>query len=218
MDAFWKQVLEADTRLFLWLNQGLAGLDIPFLRALLRFANQFGAEMMVGVLVIAVVVLTHGHRERIRRLLDLGFSMGLVAVFVQLYKAGFPRHRPQRDFKDAMDQIHVAFNEIASRHSFPSGHTAMAFGIATLLTIWAFGSGERWKGWTVLVSSYLLASLCGLARVYTAVHYPLDVIAGASAGIAGPLLVHAATGLWRRARGGRRPSAGPLAPEGAPPA
>ena len=200
MEAFWEQVLEADTELFLWLNQSLNGLDIPFLRALLRFANQFGAEMIIGVLLIAVVVMTNSHRARIRALLDVGASMGLVAGFVQLYKAAFPRYRPQHVFQDTPDQIHIAFNEIASRSSFPSGHTAMAFGVATLLTLWAFGTGERWKGWTVFVGAYLLAALCGLARIYGALHYPLDVLAGMTAGLAGPLVVHGAMRLWRGSR------------------
>ena len=200
MVGLWESILAKDSELFLWLNQSLNQLDVPFIRALLRFANQFGAEMTPAVVAIAVIVLSNSHRSRIRRLLDLGCSLAVTALFVQMFKASFARYRPQHVWQDDMDQIHVAFNEIATRSSFPSGHTAMAFGVAMLLTLWAYGTGERWKGHVVLVMGFLLAGLCGLARIYGALHYPLDVVAGALAGVGGPLAVHGVMRLWRRSQ------------------
>jgi membrane-associated phospholipid phosphatase len=59
--------------------------------------------------------------------------------------------------------------------SFPSGHTAAAFAFAT-------GAGRElaWAGPPL----YALAALVGYSRLHTGVHYPLDVIAGAVAGMA----------------------------------
>jgi len=59
-------------------------------------------------------------------------------------------------------------------YSFPSGHTALAFGTATFLHP---VSGK---------SSYLFwvfAIMMGISRVAVGVHYPSDVVAGAITGI-----------------------------------
>jgi undecaprenyl-diphosphatase len=57
--------------------------------------------------------------------------------------------------------------------SFPSGHTAAAFGAATALS-------RIWPGHRVLW--WVLAALMGYSRIYLGHHYPLDVAAGAGVG------------------------------------
>lgn len=65
--------------------------------------------------------------------------------------------------------------------SFPSDHAIGAFVIAT--SIWLF----RRKEGTVWL---LLASCIAFSRVWTGVHYPLDVLAGAGIGIIAAVAVH----------------------------
>jgi membrane-associated phospholipid phosphatase len=68
--------------------------------------------------------------------------------------------------------------------SFPSGHAVVAFTLATLLTPYI---GRRW-----VVPVWVLAALNSVARVYLGAHNPLDVLAGAGAGVAlGGLLTFA---------------------------
>jgi membrane-associated phospholipid phosphatase len=59
--------------------------------------------------------------------------------------------------------------------SFPSGHAIVAFGIAVLLAPYLRGP------WRVAV--FALAALVGVARIYLGAHNPLDVVAGAGAGM-----------------------------------
>jgi len=59
--------------------------------------------------------------------------------------------------------------------SFPSGHAIVVFGIAVLLAPYLRG---RWRA---LV--FGLAALACVARVYLGAHNPLDVVAGAGAGL-----------------------------------
>lgn len=58
--------------------------------------------------------------------------------------------------------------------SFPSGHTSGAFLFVTLCVLW-FGA--------IALPLYLWASLVGLSRVLLGVHFPGDILAGATIGI-----------------------------------
>jgi len=60
------------------------------------------------------------------------------------------------------------------KYSFPSGHTATAFGAAFALfgQIGGFSYG-----------AIALAPLIGFSRVYLGAHYPSDVVAGAFLGV-----------------------------------
>ena len=60
------------------------------------------------------------------------------------------------------------------RFSFPSGHTAGAFIMATLI------SGFYSMVW---IPAFLLAGLVGFSRIYNGVHYTSDVLAGMVLGI-----------------------------------
>ncbi len=59
-------------------------------------------------------------------------------------------------------------------YSFPSGHTAGAFLVATLLAHFYP---------VVMLPSLLFATMIGFSRIYNGVHYPGDVLAGTTLGI-----------------------------------
>ncbi len=66
-------------------------------------------------------------------------------------------------------------------NSFPSGHTSLLFGLATVV----FYMNRRWGMWF-----FGLAFLNGLSRVVAGVHWPFDILGGAGVGIASGFLVH----------------------------
>jgi undecaprenyl-diphosphatase len=72
----------------------------------------------------------------------------------------------------------------AELDSFPSGHTTVAFALASVL---------GWHNRTLGIIGYALAALVGISRLYLGVHYPSDVLAGAilgtAAGIGASLLI-----------------------------
>ncbi|MEK7507778.1 MAG: phosphatase PAP2 family protein [Patescibacteria group bacterium] len=69
----------------------------------------------------------------------------------------------------------------SSSNSFPSGHAAIFFAMAT--TLYFFD--KRLGGWF-----FLLALINGISRVTAGVHWPLDILGGAVIGIASGFFVH----------------------------
>jgi len=94
-------------------------------------------------------------------------------------KALVPRHRP----------FEHQLGPASSTHSFPSGHTTTSFACATVLAYYL----PRFRA-----PLFVLATLIGLSRIYNAMHYPTDVLAGAVLGVLTALLLLAA--VRRRSR------------------
>ncbi|MDY6769027.1 MAG: phosphatase PAP2 family protein [Candidatus Nanohaloarchaea archaeon] len=65
--------------------------------------------------------------------------------------------------------------------AFPSGHTTLAFALATVLEQELDGANYYLYG---------LAAVVGVSRLYLGLHYPGDVVAGAAVGVVSGLLVH----------------------------
>ncbi len=87
---------------------------------------------------------------------------------------------------------YVRFDDVATRGSdvarydpwsFPSGHAAVAFALATSSSL----SHPRWY---VIVPGYLWATTVAVSRVWLGVHYPGDVLAGAVLGAGIAVAVH----------------------------
>jgi len=75
----------------------------------------------------------------------------------------------------------------AKNASFPSDHATAAFVIATAIWIW-----RKRDGWIWL----FFAAGIALSRVWTGVHYPLDVIAGMVIGVGSALAIHNSLIRW----------------------
>lgn len=101
------------------------------------------------------------HKQLGRRLL---FGLLLSSVVVLVLKEGLQTPRPFQAFPDDVRQLFDA-----TGFGLPSGHTANAMMLGTLL---ALHLKRRWV-W-IAVAVYVL--LMGWSRIYAGVHYPQDVI------------------------------------------
>lgn len=99
---------------------------------------------------------------------------------VELGKALAARNRPVLYTADAADAAH----DLDSRRSFPSGHAAAAFAVAT--SLWLDGDRPPATRGAVLGG----AALVGVLRVAAARHFPSDVVVGAAMGIASAIVIH----------------------------
>ena len=105
-------------------------------------------------------------------------SLGGLAACV-LLKGVFDRPRP--NLVPHLTAVHTS--------SFPSGHSMMSATIfLTLGTLLGRFVQERKLKAYFLIVALTLTFLVGLSRVYLGVHYPTDVLAGWSAGLAWALI------------------------------
>ena len=147
------------------------GLIVELLDRAEPFGHFFGAAMVLT----AVVLLDPVMRRRIGWGIGATLGGGLLANIVKLL---VQRTRP-RAFDLSDGTVWETFggwiqkNLSSNNQSFPSGHTASAFGLAVILAAW-YPRG-RWLFITV-------AALVGMHRIQHLAHFPSDVCAGVAAG------------------------------------
>ena len=112
-----------------------------------------------------------GHRsDRTASLVRIAEGTAAAGVATAIVKMAVGRARP---FEAPQDQdVLVPFS---GRSAFPSGHTALAFGLAAAIDR---ETTARWVPWVV----YPLAGLVGWSRVRDGEHWLSDVAAGAALG------------------------------------
>ena len=168
----------------------------PLFAGAMRVSNE--AAFPVFALAAPVsggIALARG--ESLRPALRLGVSEVGTTVVVLALKNVLRRPRPYR----AMDEItardrRYTGESVVDPHSFPSGHAALSFAVATSVTL----SDAR-----LAAPAYVWATTTSVARIWHGVHYPSDVLVGAAIGAGAAGLVHVLAAV-RRATIGRRRS------------
>jgi len=161
-----------DTELLLWFN-GFAGTLSGFDTAMQFLAGDYLLPMLS---VLALVGLwftgrSAAVRELRQRAVFIGMaSLGLSNLPVVALNLIWDRPRP---FVDLGDRITLLFYP-ATDPSFPANPTAVGLAVAT--SVWAV---HRSLGYALFAGAILLS----IARVYSGVFYPTDVIAGAVIGV-----------------------------------
>ncbi|MGY0041507.1 phosphatase PAP2 family protein [Pedobacter sp. NJ-S-72] len=98
-------------------------------------------------------------------------------IVVQLLKRAIFQPRPSLYFEQISFHYKHFVNGIVTHHSgsFPSGHTASAFAMATVFVL-------CFKNRVISLLCLVAAILVGYSRIYLAQHFLQDVIAGAITG------------------------------------
>jgi undecaprenyl-diphosphatase len=168
-----QRILSLDEALLLAMSRFHSPARTAVARLLTR-AGDGSTWTVIGLSLLATFTARGAHLG-----LRLGVATTLSTLVSQALKRSLTRARP--------DAAIAGFEPLAAnpdRFSFPSGHTAAAFGVAVAY------AGEPW---CLGPLALLLAVGIGLSRVYLGAHYPLDVGAGATlgvlAGVASRLLV-----------------------------
>ncbi|MCL5269040.1 MAG: phosphatase PAP2 family protein [bacterium] len=166
----------------------------PAVNRLLLWVTYVGSVPAVLTTAAVAVVICLWKRQT-RSALVIAGSVGLALVSTQLVKGLEMRLRPD-----------AALALVQTRgYSFPSGHTTVIVALFGGLYYWLwFHPGRRQLRATLafLVVSFVV--LIGFSRIYLGVHFPSDVWAGYSLGLACTVLLATLASNWRRV--GDRPS------------
>lgn len=170
----------------------------PWLNAVMKALTFLGDKYtMVAVVALAATLFYLWGRRRTAVIVLLGALLGF-AIGLGC-KHAVKRARPD-----------VAWREVARPHtpSFPSGHSLNSMSIfgAIGLTLSRLLQ-RRGVRWLLIAVGLGLPLLIGVSRPYLGVHYPSDVLAGWTAGLACALLT-----FWADRRWGESSAAVPLAP------
>jgi undecaprenyl-diphosphatase len=144
----------------------------PWLEEMGRDFTALGGIAIVG-LVSGVAILYLALDRRWSTIWLILIVVGGSLLLNSLLKAGF--HRPRPDL--------VPHGMVVYYASFPSGHAMTSASVyLTLGALLARLQQRRYQAYLIMGTAILVTVLVGISRVYLAVHWPSDVLAGWVAG------------------------------------
>ena len=166
-----KEITNNVTRWDTYIFQRIFGWgDRRFLTRYFRILS-WSANGYLYPLVAMYVLLTFETSITKPFLLSAAVAFPIKGILYHLIKQTLKRDRPYQKIDDITFRVRPP-----DRFSFPSGHTASAFLVMTLLS-------SFFPIPILHFTTFIWASMVGVARVYLGVHYPTDVLAGSMLGI-----------------------------------
>jgi len=165
------------------------GFTNPLIDQIGDIGNELGEGetlVMISLVIGAVGLWRHSSQWKFAGLYML-LAHGLGGLMTQLLKHSLGRPRPRLMDTTLWD---IGFSFDSGLDSFPSGHTAASFSVATVLAYYFPRGRILWFG---------LAGYVGICRVIKGSHFPTDVLGGLLIGIGSALLLVYARDQWRKA-------------------
>ena len=161
--------------------RALYRIDAPPVAAVMRGANE-SSYPVFALAAPAAGLVALARNSDYRPAARLFVSEAGTTIVVFALKGLLRRPRPYRTMREiAPRDRHYTGETTLDPNSFPSGHAALSFALATSLTL----SDAR-----LAVPAYAWAASVSAARIWHGVHYPSDVIAGAALGAGAAIVVH----------------------------
>ncbi len=165
---------ELDKRTILYMSQH----QETSLEMISEFISLFGEATywIIGTILLWIYWRFYKkNRANMLRARDMLIAIVTTGIAVNVLKMLFGKARPDK----LIDEGIYGFTWFAtptqySLHGFPSGHTTLAFTVATALAIYL----PRYA-----IYFYLFAALIALSRIGVLYHYPTDIFAGAALGV-----------------------------------
>lgn len=171
-------ILNFNVMLFYMINNGIDNSVFDFIMPLI---TNFGSFIALSV-VCGLLFIFGGEKGRKVALL------GLTALFISnvaVYLLKFLVLEPRPFLTLAHVDLLVHESDL---YSFPSGHTASSFAVATVIGL-KYKLNINGRKFGLLYPLTIFAGLIGFSRIYIGVHYPYDVIFGALVGLISALLI-----------------------------
>lgn len=163
---------ELDEQLFLYLN----GLHNEVLDTIMYWITYKYTWFPLYFLILALVIWKYrwpGLLMMLAVLLAVGLSDQLTSGFMKPY---FGRLRPCHN-PELQGMVHVV-GGCGGQYGFASSHASTTFGLS--MSLWLM-----MRGWSrIFIVAFLWSALVAYSRIYVGVHYPIDILIGATAGMA----------------------------------
>lgn len=167
---------QLDYQWFQTINQFAA--SYPALNPFMAFfAEKLDYLFYLGVIVYWFTRTESNRRMVVQTLVSAALALGTNGVIGAIY------HRDRPFVHHHV--IQLIQHEASS--SFPSNHAAASFAVATAIWLWRKKDGSIWLAASAAIS---------FSRIWSGVHYPLDVISGALLGIVCALLIGKLMRSW----------------------
>ena len=155
--------MNADSHIFLFANKICACPVIDLVMPVVTFLGS--GEFIFAVAIVLIILAKKRERRPAGILLLAGLTVDYYAVY--LLKNWVAQPRPFI----TLANVHLV-GAVEKGFSFPSGHAAVAFMAAVVLSTY----------FKRPVIFFGLAALVAVSRVYVGVHYPTDVLSGSALG------------------------------------
>lgn len=161
-----------DEKIFNGVNQ-FTGKNVCLDSAAIFFAENF--QYFVVLLLVFILATNY------RKYLKMAVAAVVAAVFsrfivTEIIRFIFPRIRPFVE-----KSVNILINYNSKEPSFPSGHAAFFFAMAMVVY---FNSKKLGAAF------FIFAFLISISRVFSGIHWPSDILAGALVGIFSGWLVY----------------------------
>ncbi len=134
-----------------------------------------------GIFAICLIAFLFFYKKKKQQALALLYSFLISGLLAQLIKNLISSPRPKLFFEAGQYLHFIDGVTHASNTSFPSGHTATAFALATVLAMMV--KNKKWQ-----LPLLFTAILIGYSRIYLAQHFLIDIIIGAFIGTSSAVL------------------------------
>lgn len=157
-----EKIIELDGKILLWIQNNLRS---DLMNTIEKFVTNLGPFIAAAMVLMVIIPKT-------RRLGIMTYVSYLITGILanNVLKHLVERVRPY----EVVDGLTSVIGAMSST-SFPSGHSACSFAIATVIFL------ETKK--KVGIPALILAAMMASSRLYLGVHYPTDVLAGITVGV-----------------------------------
>lgn len=172
--TLWQKLEKMDQWLFLKINRDWTN---PLFDTVLPFLRNGPNWAPLYIFVFAVALVNYRRKGALWMLFFLVTVALTDMTGTYLFKHLIHRLRPCND-PDFFFNVRLLVDHCSTGYSFTSNHAANHFGLATFFFI---TTRPILKKWAAL--SFFWAFMVSFAQIYVGVHYPLDVLGGATLGL-----------------------------------